>query len=187
MGIITIFSIALGLSMDAFAVSITCGAAAKTSTGLRHPIKVAFFFGLFQALMPVIGWFAGYGLSGIIAPASHLIAFGLLCFIGIKMIVESRQMKDENVRSAYLSNYVLFTLAVATSIDALVVGMSLSFLSINILRPVIVIGMVTFLITFAGVYIGRRVSHLYSDKIEIAGGLILIGIGIKILLQYIST
>ena len=187
MSLFTILTIALGLAMDAFAVSITCGAAVTTVSGLRHPIRVAFFFGVFQAVMPLFGWFAGLSMSGFIEPVSHFIAFGLLCFVGIKMIYESRGMKDESVHSAYLSNYILFTLAIATSIDALAVGITLSFLDINIIRPIIVIGLVTFVMTFTGVCIGRKASHIYSDKIEIFGGVILIAIGIKILLQYIHT
>ena len=187
MSLLTLFTIALGLSMDAFAVSITCGAAVRTVTGLRHPIRVAFFFGMFQAIMPLLGWFAGLSMASFIKPASNVIAFCLLCFIGIKMIYESQTMKDETVHSAYLSNYLLFTLAIATSIDALAVGITLSVLEIKIIFPVIVIGVVTFVMTFMGVCIGRKASHIYSDKIEIAGGLILIAIGVKVLLQYITT
>lgn len=184
MTLFTVLSIAVGLAMDAFAVSITSGAAARTSTGLRYPFKIALYFGLFQAVMPVIGWLAGFSLNSYIDSIDHWIAFGLLCFVGGKMIIESREMKDENVESAYMSSYLLFTLAIATSIDAMAVGITLSFLDINIIRPVVIIGLVTFVMTFTGFFIGQKTRHIFSDKIEIIGGLILIAIGIKIVVQH---
>ena len=184
MDIITIIAIAFGLAMDAFAVSITSGITIKRLE-INHALRIALFFGLFQAIMPIVGWLAGLSLRGFIAEIDHWIAFGLLSFIGCKMIYESITVQSNEKQINPLNIYVLLMLSVATSIDALAVGVSFAFLKISILTPVIVIGTITFLLSFFGVFVGNRIGHFFENKIEIAGGLILIGIGAKILLEHL--
>jgi len=184
MNLITVLFIAFGLSMDAFAVSITSGLAISRLR-ISHAMRIALFFGLFQAVMPIVGWLAGMGLRDIISGVDHWIAFVLLTVIGIKMIFESSKMKEDKA-SDPLDVYTLLILSVATSIDALAVGLSLSVLNVAIITPVVIIGITTFLFSFAGVYIGKRVGHLFESKIELAGDLILIGIGIKILAEHLA-
>ena len=179
MNIVTIFFIAFGLAMDAFAVAITSGIAIK-DVKANHAFKIALFFGGFQALMPVVGWLSGIGLKGFILGIDHWVAFGLLSFIGAKMIYESAKMGPAAKKSP-LNIYTLLILSIATSIDALAVGVTFAFLNIAIIIPVVIIGVVTFLLSFSGVFIGNRIGHFFEKKIEIAGGLVLIGIGIKIL------
>jgi putative Mn2+ efflux pump MntP len=183
MDISTILLIAFGLSMDAFAVSITTGIAMK-SLHIKHALTVGAWFGSFQAIMPVLGWLAGIGLRSFISGIDHWIAFGLLGFVGIKMIYESFKFEKEE-KNTELKPYILFILAVATSIDALAVGLSFSFLNVAIVKPVMIIGMVTFVLSFIGVLISNKIGHFFEKKIEIIGGVILIGIGIKILLQHV--
>jgi len=184
MDIFTVLSIALALSMDAFAVSIASGAAIRD---LRpaHALKIGFFFGAFQSIMPVIGWLAGLGMRDFISGFDHWVAFGLLLFIGGKMIRESRSLEKGGPKSDPLNNAVLLLLAIATSIDALAVGLTFSFLNVSIAVPVLIIGLVTFGISFAGVLIGKRVGRLFEKKVEVAGGLILIAIGCKILFEHL--
>ena len=142
MGIVTVLLIAVGLAMDAFAVSITSGLAIR-QLRIKHAIKIALYFGLFQAVMPVVGWLAGLSLRTFIENIDHWIAFGLLSFIGCKMIYESFKMKsDEDEKNDPLNIYVLLMLSIATSIDALAVGVSFAFLNTSIAAPVIIIGIV---------------------------------------------
>ncbi len=168
--------------MDAFAVSITSGITIKR-LHINHALKIALFFGLFQAFMPIIGWLAGLSLRDYISAIDHWIAFGLLSFIGCKMIYESITVQSNKKEINPLNVYVLLVLSVATSIDALAVGISFAFLKVSIVTPVIIIGTVTFLLSYLGVYIGDRIGHFFENKIEIAGGILLIGIGIKILVE----
>jgi len=184
MDMLTIFVIAFGLAMDAFAVSITSG------TIIKHPkinnaLKIAIFFGLFQAVMLLIGLLAGSSLSDFITGYDHWIAFGLLSLVGCKMIYESIKVDSGKKETNPLNVYVLLILSVATSIDALAVGVSFAFLKIFIVSSIIVVGAVTFLLSFLGVFAGDRFGHLFENKIEIVGGLILIGIGIKILIEHL--
>ena len=182
MDIVSIVIIAVGLAMDAFAVSITSGITIKR-LHINHALKIALFFGLFQAFMPIIGWLAGLSLRDYISAIDHWIAFGLLSFIGCKMIYESITVQSNKKEINPLNVYVLLVLSVATSIDALAVGVSFAFLKVAIVTPVIIIGTVTFLLSYLGVYIGDRIGHFFENKIEIAGGILLIGIGIKILVE----
>ena len=182
MDIISIVLIAVGLAMDAFAVSITSGITIK-SLRINNALKIAIFFGLFQAVMPIIGWLAGLSLRDYISAVDHWIAFGLLSFIGCKMIYESITVQSSEKEMNPLNVYVLLVLSVATSIDALAVGVRFAFLKVSIVTPVIIIGTVTFFLSYLGVYIGDRIGHFFENKIEIAGGLLLIGIGIKILVE----
>ena len=182
MDAMTIIAIAFGLAMDAFAVSITSGITIKRLK-INNALKIALFFGLFQAIMPLVGWLAGLSLKDFISEIDHWIAFGLLSFIGCKMIYESITVQSSKKEINPLNVYVLLVLSVATSIDALAVGISFAFLKVSIVTPVIIIGTVTFLLSYLGVYIGDRIGHFFENKIEIAGGILLIGIGIKILVE----
>ncbi|MHC4800052.1 MAG: manganese efflux pump MntP [Planctomycetota bacterium] len=184
MDMITITFVAFGLAMDAFAVSITSGITIR-KLRINHALRIAVFFGSFQAAMPVIGWLAGMSMRGFIAGVDHWIAFGLLSFVGSKMIYEAIKIEaDEKVINP-LNLYVLLMLSVATSIDALAVGVSFAFLKISIATPIIVIGIVTFLLSYFGTFIGNRLGHFFERKIEIVGGLILIGIGTKIMVEHL--
>ena len=169
--------------MDALAVAMVVGVTLREVTP-RHTFRLAFHFGLFQALMPVIGWAAGTAVYRYIAAADHWVAFGLLTFIGAKMIYEARRFGPIEKETDPLNVYVLFGLSIATSIDALAVGLSLSFIASAIIVPVIIIGIVTFVLSFLGVYIGDHFGHFFEKKIEAAGGIILIAIGVKILIEH---
>lgn len=171
--------------MDAFAVAVSSGVTIKNFK-LKNALTMALFFGGFQAVMPVIGWLAGMGLKQFIVDWDHWVAFGLLSFIGIKMIYESFKIKEETDGDGAMSLYVLFVLSVATSIDALIVGTTFAFLDMVIFVPVVIIGIVTFCFSLAGAYIGKKVGHFFENKIEIIGGLTLIAIGFKILLEHLK-
>lgn len=180
----TIVLIAFGLAMDAFAVSIANGATTR-KLGNNGALKMATFFGAFQAFMPVIGWLAGLSVIDFISGFDHWIAFLLLVFIGCKMIYESITLEPNQRPANPLNTHTILALSIATSIDALAVGLSFAFLKIFIAIPVIVIGAVTFTLSLAGVYIGSRLGHFFEKKIEVAGGLVLIGIGVKILIEHL--
>jgi putative Mn2+ efflux pump MntP len=184
--LLTVILIACGLSLDAFAVSIASGIVIRRER-IRHALKVALFFGGFQALMPTVGWLAGLGLRNFISGIDHWIAFGLLVFIGSKMIVESRCLEKMEEKGCPTDNPTLLMLAIATSIDALAVGLSFSLLQVSIVLPVAVIGAITFAVSFGGFLAGSRFGHCFEKKIEVAGGLILIGIGLKILIEHLLT
>ena len=184
MDILVIIGTAIGLSMDALAVSVTNGFIIK-QLQFKHAIRVALSFGAFQAIMPVIGWAAGFTFREVIQAYDHWIAFGLLGFIGVKMIIESRQLdrKKETKNCQHLPT--LLVLSVATSIDALAVGISFAFLQINIVGPAVIIGCITFSFCLAGIYIGNRSGHFFESKLELIGGIILLAIGTKIALEHI--
>ena len=152
---LNIILIGIGLSMDAFAVSITCGLSLK-EIRLKHPLKVGLFFGGFQAIMPILGWLAGFGLREFIASFDHWIAFVLLAFIGGKMVWESRKKECDEAKADPFQTLTLLGLAVATSIDALAVGLSFAFLGVTVFLPALVIGCITFAISFAGVWLGKK-------------------------------
>lgn len=180
----TIFLIAIGLSMDAFAVSIASGFA-MDRLRMGSILRIALFFGGFQALMPVIGYFIGMSIRDYIMGFDHWIAFGLLSFVGVRMIHESLSSKQDRERMDTESLPTLLLLAVATSIDALAVGLSLSLLKIAIFSSAAIIGITTFVISSLGVVIGRQSGRMLGNKVEILGGMILIGIGIKILWEHL--
>jgi putative Mn2+ efflux pump MntP len=185
MDILTMVLIAIGLAMDSLAVSITSGLAMK-ELKISKALKIAIFFGLFQALMPVVGWLAGLSLTDLISGIDHWIAFALLSLIGCKMIYESIRLESREKVIDPMNVYLLLMLSIATSIDALAVGMTFAFLEVSIVTPIIIIGVVTFLLSLLGVFVGNRVGHLFEKKIGIAGGLILIGIGIRILIEHLT-
>jgi len=184
-----ILLIALGLSMDAFAVAIASGATMKR-LHLPNALKMGLFFGGFQALMPVLGWGAGLSMRGFIAGWDHWIAFGLLLGVGGKMLYEAFQMKEEEEcggpKTCPFDTGTLTVLAIATSIDALAVGLTFSLLALSIIGPVLVIGLVTFFMSVAGVKIGSAGGHFFEHKMEAAGGFILIAIGLKILFGHLG-
>lgn len=171
--------------MDAFAVSVSNGIAIQRQR-VNHALRIGLFFGSFQALMPWIGWTAGLNLRGLISSVDHWIAFGLLSLIGCKMIYESTRTQGQKKQIYSLSLWMLFMLSVATSIDALAVGISFALLDISIITPIIVIGMMTFVLSFLGVIIGNKIGHFFENKLEVIGGLILIGIGIRILFEHLG-
>jgi putative Mn2+ efflux pump MntP len=184
MSLITVVLIAIALSMDAFAVSISSGVTI-CKMHLRHALRIAAFFGGFQALMPVAGWSVGRLAADFITTFDHWVAFVLLSAIGGKMLWEALfDKKDDEERSDPLNIYILLTLAFATSIDAAAVGISLSFLKVDIIQPSIIIGIITFLISLAGVFIGCKFGDKFGSKVEVVGGLVLIGIGIKIVVEH---
>ena len=185
MDLFTVVLIAFGLAMDSFAVSITSGISVKTQR-INSALKIAAFFGLFQACMPIIGWLAGLSVVEFISGFDHWVAFGLLSLIGCRMIYESIKTEPKKKEINYLSVYVLLMLSVATSIDALAVGLSFAFLRISIATPIIVIGVVTFLLSFLGVFAGHKFGNFFGKRIETVGGLILVGIGIKILVEHLA-
>lgn len=184
MGLIELFLIAVGLSMDAFAVSVCKGLAMPKCTFKKAAI-VGLWFGGFQALMPAIGYVLGAQFQEAIASIDHWIAFVLLALIGGNMIHEALD-NDEEEADASLNVKTMFLLAVATSIDALAIGITFAFLKVNIIPAVCFIGIVTFIISFAGVKIGNVFGARYKNKVEIVGGIILILLGLKILLEHLG-
>ncbi len=182
--------IALGLSMDAFAVAVASGATMKR-LHLPNAVKMGLFFGGFQALMPVLGWLAGLGMKNYISGVDHWIAFGLLSAVGGKMLYEAFQIKEEEdcggPKTCPFDTGTLTVLAIATSIDALAVGVTFSVLAVSMIVPVLVIGLVTFAMSVAGVKMGSAGGHFFEHKMEAAGGFILIAIGLKILLEHLGA
>ena len=184
MGFVELFLIGIGLSMDAFAVSICKGLGMK-KINLKVAAVLGLFFGGFQAGMPVIGWALGSQFMGIIGPIDHWIAFVLLGVIGSSMIKESREDEEEEVSASFDVKNML-ALAVATSIDALAVGVTFAFLHVNIVWAVTFIGCTTFVLSAIGVKAGNVFGMKYKSRAELAGGVILILMGIKILLEHMG-
>ena len=187
MPVLEMVLIGVALAMDAFAVAI-CMAVGTSSLQLKNMLAIAAFFGGFQAIMPVIGWYLGVVANQYVAGYDHWIAFALLSYIGVRMIHESVKCRHcETEKKIYgdpKNIYVLFTLAIATSIDALAVGVSIGCLQQEIVMPAAVIGIVTFAITLLGVKIGSKIGGRIEGRVEIFGGVILILIGTKILLEH---
>ncbi len=181
---VMILLVAVGLAMDSFSVSITNGLAHKTFR-VASALRIGLFFGLFQALMLLIGWFAGIHVLDLISGLDHWIAFGLLAFIGCRMIYESLRSNTKKLLGS-LGIGLLLTLSVATSIDALAVGLSFSFLRISIVVPALVVGLVAFALSFLGVYVGGKLGHFLRNRVEILGGVILIAIGIKVVVEHLG-
>jgi len=185
MSLTSILLIGVGLAMDAFAVAITCGVVIK---GLRvsNVLKVGIFFGIAQGIMPLIGWIAGYSFSSYIVKVDHWIAFALMAIIGGKMIFEASKGECEIGGFDPLNNKTLFILAIATSIDALAVGISFAFLKVNIYNAITIIGIVTFAICTLGVVLGKQFGCLLKDKAQYLGGAVLIFMGAKILNDHMN-
>ena len=174
--------LSVGRAMDAFAVSICKGLSVKQLKP-RHLLTAGLYFGGFQALMPLIGWLLGSSFEGLIKNVDHWIAFGLLVFIGANMVRESFGKAEELNDS--ISPKVMLPLAVATSIDALAVGVTFAFLNVNIWLAIALIGAITFVISAVGVKIGNVFGAKYKSKAELAGGIILIALAIKILVEHL--
>ncbi|HEX2968014.1 MAG TPA: manganese efflux pump MntP family protein [Bacteroidales bacterium] len=183
MDYLTILAIALGLSFDTFAVSLSYGVV-RNGIIFRQASRVALVFAAFQGGLTVAGYFLGSFVSGLLSEADHWIAFGLLLFLGGKMIFEGFREDNEEVKD-YGNPFILCTAAVATSIDAFAVGVSLALLRIEIWGAGILIGAVTFLASMTAIRIGKSAGERLGSKVEILGGLMLIGIGIKILMEHL--
>ena len=190
MGIIELLLTGVGLAMDAFAVAVCKGLSMK-KINYGHAFMIALFFGVFQAMMPFLGWALGTQFKDYIVSVDHWIAFVLLAIIGGKMLKEAFESGKEDEEKAdddggKLNYKELFLLAIATSIDALAVGVTFAFLNVNIYLAIAIIGVVTFLLSFVGVVIGNIFGSKFEKGAQIAGGVILIGIGLKILLEHLG-
>ena len=183
MGLWELFLVAVGLSMDAFAVSV-CKGLSVPKVQLKHSLICGLYFGLFQALMPLLGWLLGVQFQTMITSIDHWIAFVLLAIIGINMIRESRDQEEE-VDCSFTPRAML-PLAVATSIDALAVGVTFAFLKVLILPAVTFIGVTTFLLSSVGVRVGAVFGARFRSGAELAGGVILVLMGLKILLEHLG-
>ena len=192
MTFLEVFLIAIGLAMDAFAVSISNGIVIK-NVRFKHAIKFGIFFGFFQFIMPVIGWLCARNFKEAIESFDHWIAFILLLIIGGKMFIESFKAEEDEdsvkTDGDDVSFYNMIILAIATSIDALAVGVSFAFLDssngLNIWVSSIIIGIVAFVISYAGIYLGKKIGNLIQKNAERIGGIILISIGVKILIEHL--
>lgn len=187
MSFVNLLIVAVGVSADAFAVSLAQGVRVRRHIH-RDALLVAVTFGLFQALMPLLGWLLGAQFSTLIAPVDHWVAFALLLLVGAKMIWEALRPGEADADAAgRLRARELLVLAVATSIDALAVGITFAFLDVDILPAVAVLGLVTGALTYIGVVLGHRVGTRFQKPAEIVGGLVLIGIGVKVLVEHLSA
>ncbi|MCL2639908.1 MAG: manganese efflux pump MntP family protein [Phycisphaerales bacterium] len=187
MNIWLIIGIALGLSMDAFAVAVATGLTLPKLTN-RHIFRLAFHFGLFQCLMPIIGWYTGRTVSGHIQRYDHWIVFSLLAFIGGKMLWEAvHRHPSERKTTDPTRGLSLITLSVATSLDALAVGLSLALLQVSIWLPSIIIGIIAGTLTAIGIIFGSRLGDRFGHWAEIIGGIVLIGIGTHTLISHLAT
>lgn len=185
MNFLTLLLIAIGLSFDSFAVSVCSGLSmCRKSIRFLDTFKIAFFLAIFQAFMPVIGWYLGSTVKGYIDHVDHWIAFGLLSILGIKMILEGRKVKGKRIKNPTRLR-ILIPMSLATSIDALAVGITFAFLVESMLVPALVIGFVTLTLAFLGLYMGRKLGVKLAGKAEVFGGIILIGIGLKIVLEHL--
>lgn len=183
MSFLEILLIGIGLSMDAFAVSVGKGLSVGR-TRLRHALSVGLWFGGFQALMPLIGYFIGSSFASFVTEIDHWIAFGLLFLIGANMIRESVMNDDDNVDSSF-SFRTMLVLAIATSIDALACGISFAFIGVKIWEAVLIIGLTTFILSILGLKTGSFLGERFHKGAGIAGGIVLIAIGIKILIDHL--
>lgn len=176
--------ISLGLSLDALAVSIGTSANGRIRDK-RSAFRLAFHFGIFQGLMPIIGWLIGSGIVRAVKNFDHWIAFILLVYVGVKMIKEAFENKDDRSRIDPSKGKTLVMLSLATSIDALIVGFSLALLNLKIWYPSLIIGIITATVSLIGIYLGKIIGRRFGKKMEFIGGLLIIGMGIKILLDHL--
>lgn len=184
---IEVFLIAVSLALDAFAVSVSSGISVK-GFGWKHAVKMGLYFGLFQFAMPLIGWFLGSSVSGYIEAVDHWVAFVLLAVIGGRMVWGALHSAcgEEGEAPGDLTAKRLVVLAIATSIDALAVGVSMAFMDVNILVSAAVIGVVAFVLSIVGGLLGKRLGCLFQRRAEMVGGFVLIAIGIKILVEHLG-
>jgi putative Mn2+ efflux pump MntP len=184
MDLLTIFLIGLGLTGDTLAVSVSTGLSI-TKIRFFQAVKIAIVLAVFQGLMPLLGWFLGIQIKEYIINIDHWLAFILLLAIGGKMILETFKDQEERKEFNPLKTSVLIGISIATSIDALVVGISFGFIDVNILLAVAIIGFLTFFVSMTGVFIGKKTGSLFGKKVEIIGGIILILIGTRILIEHL--
>ncbi len=184
MDLVTILLISLTLGLDCFAVALAAGIESGTR-GLRNAARIALAFGSFQAGMPFLGWLAGRSVLDLISGYDHWLAFALLSIVGLRMIREGAS-PSSGESPLSLDTASLLVLSVATSIDALAVGVSLAFVQAGILIPCLIIGLSTFAISFFGAFIGGAAARRWGEAVEVAGGIVLIGIGVRILIEHMS-
>ncbi len=180
----TILAIAIGLAMDAFTVSLGAGTSEQVSAH-RSVFRLSFHLGLFQAMMPVIGWLLGTTIAPVIAPIDHWVAFVLLAFVGGRMIRSGLSSGEENFSTDPSRGLTLVVLCMATSIDALAIGLSIAMLRLSIWYPSAVIGVITTLLSLLGLSLGRRLGSQFGKRMEIVGGLFLVLIGVRIVAMHI--
>jgi manganese efflux pump family protein len=184
MDYLTMFLLAIGLSFDTFAVSVTCGLL-RQELAFKHAVRIAVIFALFQAISPLIGWLLGSTISKAINQYDHWLAFGLLFILGVKMLIESQKEAEEKTIDP-MNIRTQVKLAIATSIDALIVGLSFAFINVKMVPALLIIGIVTFIIAMLGMLFGKKTRGLLGPKIEMLGGIILIVIGCKILWEHLA-
>ena len=182
---LNLLGISVGLAMDALAVSIVAGMTLASVTP-RHTFRLAFHFGLFQFMMPVIGWLAGREMAGSIAAYDHWLAFGLLSFVGGKMLFDAYGEPEIDAKSDPTRGLMLVTLSVATSIDALAVGLSMGLIQVSVWVPSVVIGLVAATLSAIGIRFGNRLGPRWGHRAEVVGGCILILIGTRILFSHLA-
>lgn len=188
---VSIVLIAFGLSMDSFAVSVSSGLILP-EIRFKKAIIIAFSLAFFQGLMPLIGWLAGFGFQEYVKPVDHWVAFILLAFLGLKMIWESTKKEEDRTSTNPLEAKVLVAMSLATSIDALIVGMSLAFVQSSdvsiwrkILIPILIIGTITFIVSMLGILFGKKVGNRFGKRMEMLGGVVLLFIGLRILIEHL--
>jgi putative Mn2+ efflux pump MntP len=186
MDFITITGIALGLSFDTFAVSLSCGVV-ESKMRFKNAIRIALMLALFQGAMPVLGYFLGSTVSQYIGKLDHWVAFGLLMILGIRMVIEGLKKDDDREPADFRKLSVLLTMAVGTSIDAFAVGISFAFLNVKIWSAGLLIGTVTFLASMMAIRIGKSAGSRLGSRVEILGGIILAAIGTKILIEHVMA
>ncbi|MFZ2633812.1 MAG: manganese efflux pump MntP family protein [Desulfosalsimonadaceae bacterium] len=186
MNILEIIMIAVGLAMDAFAVSIAAGTSGRLA-GKRATFRLSFHFGLFQAVMPLIGWYVGVHIAHLIESFDHWVAFALLLLVGGRMIMASFQSETETFDKDPSRGFSLVLLSVATSIDALAVGLSLAMINISIWYPCLIIGIITAGLSVVGIRAGKYFGKKLGSRMELIGGVILILIGLKILVSHLTA
>ena len=186
MDFLTLLLIAVGLNFDSFAVSITTGLVAS-HIRFWQATRIALILAVFQALMPVAGWFIGSRIRDYVEAYDHWLAFGLLAFIGIKMIAEALKSEEDRRDTDPFKTSVVIGMAVATSIDALIVGVTFAFINVNIVFASGLIGFLTYLVAMLGMLFGKNAGKWFGRKMEVIGGIILIGIGLKILLEHLAA
>ncbi len=182
MGFITLLLLAIGLCFDTFAVSVSSGLLRKEIVFLQA-VRIAFFLAIFQAIMPLLGWVGGITIKTWIEPFDHWVALGILTILGVKMLIES-QKKSEDKNINPLDIKVILSMALATSIDAFAVGISFAIIEVNMIMAVLTIGSVTFFASMLGILFGKKTGSHFGQKMEIIGGVILIAIGIKIVIEH---
>jgi len=184
MDILEIVLIAVGLAMDASAVSLVAAASGYTKDP-RSVFRLSFHFGLFQFLMPIFGWVLGRSVVRYIYSFDHWVAFSLLAFVGLKMIRSGLKPSEQNPKNDPSKGHALVILSIATSIDALAIGLSLAVLEVNIWYPSVVIGLITAVLSLVAIRLGNRLGIVFGQRMEIIGGIILIAIGLRILLSHL--